>query len=87
MGGGVAPLGEGVCPGAGGGVPLVAELAGDGAPPVCDGGLRVVGCGTEDMSSYFNGGSEGPLDFLSPSSDDFPSSSFLSLSFDPSAEA
>ena len=38
MGGGVAPLGEGVCPGAGGGVPLVAEFAGDGAP---EGGLKV----------------------------------------------
>ena len=45
----MAPLGEGVCPGAGGGVPLVAELAGEGAP---EGGLKgCVVCALSAMSA------------------------------------
>lgn len=41
FGGGVGPLGDGVWPVAGGGVPLVAELAGE-ETPVCEGGLNSV---------------------------------------------
>lgn len=41
LGGGVGPLGDGDWPVGGGGVPLVAELAGEGTP-VCEGGLNSV---------------------------------------------
>ena len=42
LGGGVGPLGDGVWPVAGGGVPLVAELAPGEETPVCEGGLNSV---------------------------------------------
>lgn len=55
LGGGVGPLGDGVWPpDAGGGVPLVAELAGE-ETPVCEGGLNsveeFVGGGSEAISA------------------------------------